>query len=1330
MSARKLILRVIPSLCVLLGCVSFWSAPASATEVHVFKTTFAGPGSEPGQLDKPLGIAVNSSTDPLTEPAAGDVYVVDSANNRVERFSATGVYLGQFNGSGTFEVVEGGTPKVEHGTPAPTGAFSEPVEIAVDNSGDPVSDPSAGDVYVIDRGHGVIDKFSATGAFLGQLTGAGTPGGLFEAGEPGVRPRAIAGVAVDPSGTVWVSVNEGSIYSFTDELNNKYSGHRSETDFEPNEGLAVDSEDNLYLKAGSRDLAKVNSAGKTLIHPFGEDEAAWGVAVDPVAGEVYLDNLTSIEAFGLDGKPIEGSATEAPFPSFGSGRLAESFDVAVNTDTSTVYATNHSAGTVSVFEALFLPSVNIGAVSAQGPRGVTLNGSVSPEGKPVSLCEFEYASAEEYEATKTYGHKEPCSPGSLGEGKAPEPAVPVMAEIKGLTPGTTYHYRLVAENAAHFPSVTADQVLVAGPILGGESASEVTSSSVTLRASLDPNGGDTHYYFEYGTSPSYGSFAPVSPPGVDLSPGVGAQPVSVHLQGLAAGTAYHYRFVAVQDGEAFEDPDHGFTTQTVGGSAGLLDGRAWELVSPADKHGAQIEPPEQGGQVQAATDGSGITYMTEAGSVNENPQGKFKRAQVLSRRGPDGWSTEDLTLPGRLPENGESAEHLFAGGGFNEYHLFSPDLSSAAVEPQAFGTPPLAPGVTERTLYLRDDSDGSFTPLVSPADVPPGTKIEESNFDGVVDSYWEMHFLAATPDLAHVVFTTPMALTPEAIKEESVQEKVQENKAEIANVQSNLYEWSAGKLQLVNILPETDEHEFAHAPDEVAHGRSRTTTPPVRLAGDESSGGLPAGGAPRSVSADGRRVAWAFGEPLNGNVGFRGLYVRDMVEERTVHVGGDAVYQTMNSEGSKIFYLDGGDLYVYDFETEKSTDLTADHGASEPNGGVQETVSDISENGSYVYFVATSVLASGGVSGKDNLYVLHETGEGWSTTRIATLSGADRPSWYGEGDASDRALGHVSSRISPDGHFLVFMSEESLTGYDNTDANSGAPDEEVYSYNAQTNKLVCTSCDPTGARSTGVFDSTGELLVDPYGAWEHHAYGSGAVDHWLAGSVPGWDFSQDEPSTYQPRYLSDSGRTFFDSPVALVPGDTNGLEDVYEFEPVGVSGCSPATSSSDAVYVPSSEGCVGLISSGTSSSESVFYDASENGDDVFFDTTSRLAPEDFDKAYDLYDAHLCGGEGVPCRTTPVASPPCEEGESCKAAPSPQPPIFGAPPSATFNGAGNITPTVAKVVPEPKAKPLTRAQKLAKALKVCKEKAKGKRASCEKAARKAYGPVKAKQKGRK
>ena len=47
------------------------------------------------------------------------------------------------------------------------------------------------------------------------------------------------------------------------------------------------------------------------------------------------------------------------------------------------------------------------------------------------------------------------------------------------------------------------------------------------------------------------------------------------------------------------------------------------------------------------------------------------------------------------------------------------------------------------------------------------------------------------------------------------------------------------------------------------------------------------------------------------------------------------------------------------------------------------------------------------------------------------------------------------------------------------DAVSGQPDEEVYLYDAVANRLVCVSCNPTGARPVGVLDGDERLLVDP-----------------------------------------------------------------------------------------------------------------------------------------------------------------------------------------------------------------------------------------------------------
>jgi hypothetical protein len=1257
MGARRFTSLIIAWVCLVAGCVLFCSALAQADELHVFAGSFGSEGSGSGELLEPSAVAVNGTTH--------DVYVVDHGNNRVEEFSFNSStkayeYLREFNGSG-----------------APTGVFSEPTQIAVDNSGEPFTDPSAGDVYVLDLGHHVIDKFSEEGVYIGQLS-------MFSS--------EARGLAVDPHGFLWVDTIEGQIDSFSPAVVNEYLSERM-----PEFGsggypkiFAVDSADDLYIGEFGNRIEKLDSSGKRLLYPLGSQESLSGIAVDSTAGDAYIDYEGSVGEYSLDGAPVER---------FGTGDLTAGVGLAVDASDGSVYVADASADKVVVFGAVTQLKVGIGVVTEQQPRSLTLNGTVNPKGAPVTSCVFEYGT------TSSYGQRVPCSP-APGSGTSP---VAVSAHLSGLTPGTEYHYRLVAENAGGEPSATADRQLIAGPVLGSEFVTNVASSSATLQTSIDPNGDDTNFYLQYGTTTSYGTDLPSGPPGVDLGSAVGVQKISLHLQTLDASTVYHYRFVVVQGGETFAAPDGTFTTQSASPASALPDGRVWELVSPPDKDGALIEPAEgYGTQIQAAADGSGITYIKSGPHVGEDPEGNLTWAQVLSKRRQEGWATTDLALPTALPEDGEQAAWL-AVNGSSEYPLFSTDLSLAAVEPLEFGTPLLSPEATERTLYLRDDASGIFSPLVSAANVPPGRKLEEERSAqvkaGNSGSQWPMHFVAATPDLSHVILKTPMALTENAIDEETL-ENVRVGEGLI---QWNLYEWSARKLQLVNVLPD----------NEAAHGRAHPAA--VKLAGMIDRGGLPGGSVQRAMSNDGRRVAWTVGEPYNGAAeGYGGLFVRDMVEEKTVEVGRiGAVFQTMNSDGSRIFYLENGDLYEFDWNTGTSTDLTGAHGPGETSANVQEQVSDVSEDGSYVYFVAKGVLASGAVAGEENLYLAHDTSSGWSITSVATLSGEDEPSWFYEGFYSVPDLSKISSRVSPDGRFLAFMSERSLTGYDNLDAVSGQPDEEVYLYDAQADKLVCASCDPTGARPVGLLDKTTPTppLVDRNPIWSENGSEGGrkkSTNHWLAGSIPGWDYLGGALATYQPRYLSDSGRLFFNSPVALVPQDTNGLEDVYEYEPVGVGGTGGCTEASS-IFSGRSGGCVGLISGGTSSAESVFYDASENGDDVFFDTAGKLVGEDYDKGNDVYDAHVCSTM-VPCKPVPVSSPPCTSGDSCKAAPTPQPEIFGPAPSATFKGVGNVTASAKPVVG---SKSLTRAQRLSRALRACrKDKRKG-RADCEVKARKRY-----------
>ena len=701
-----------------------------------------------------------------------------------------------------------------------------------------------------------------------------------------------------------------------------------------------------------------------------------------------------------------------------------------------------------------------------------------------------------------------------------------------------------------------------------------------------------------------------------------------------------------------------------------------------NKHGALIEP-EPIGYVQAASDGSGLAYAASFPITENAPtRTNFTSVQILSRRGPSGWSSEELGTTEVLSEKEDEEFQAFAEAISPTF--FSNDLSSTIMEPGYNVAKSLSPEVSERTLYIRDNADGGYTPLVRPANVPFGTKYGGEGIGTYKGSEQEMRFLMATPDLSHVVLESPIRLTPEAVEES----RSPGCEPGVTNTcPQNLYEWSGGQLALVSISPDGQPQREAflgRGSKDVIH----------------------------AISNDGRRIVWAAGSLYKDHVNT--MYVRDMTEGRTLQFGGPtARYETMSGDGSRVFYWENSELYVFDFATDATTDLTATYAASEHHAGVKDGfIMTASEDGTYVYYVATGVLAPGAISGENNLYASHYDGSNWSTTLIATLSKADE--FVSEIDPFSTLVywQFMDAEVSPNGRYLAFMSNGSPTGYDNRDAVSGQPDEEVYVYDAVGHSLVCASCNPSGSRPLGIYvgSGIGPLIDRDDGNW---------ADHWLAANLPNWHINEGPlqvppaPALNQRHYLSNSGRLFFDSSDALVSQDTNGLNDVYEYEPAGIGNCA----SFSVTFSGSSKGCVDLISAGTSGSESAFMDASENGDDVFFVTASKLVGEDVDTENDVYDAHVCS-EQVPCRAAPVSPPPCTSGDSCKAAPTPQPEIFGPAPSATFSGTGNVAalPSTGGIAP----RSLTQAQKLAKALRACRKlKSKKKRVACERLAKKRY-----------
>src|ERR1700729_2751808 len=307
---------------------------------HAFSSSFGSEGSGPGQLMRPGALAVNEAT--------GNVYVIDRDNNRVDIFSSSGQYVSDFNGSEapTGPLSWTGKAFSESGIPGDGG-------IAVDNSTDP-ADPSKGDVYVLDWAHGVVNKFTDGGVYLGQVVGRSATSRYSPA--TGV-PKTIA---VAPNGELWVQVGveqtSSKIDQFNDALSNEYiSTIKAEVQFEGTElsenigpvGFAIESEENFYM--GKKPTVsgkftfpeKFSKDGQVLLEKLDYEETT-GFAVDLSSNDVYIDHETSVAAYGPSNAPIER---------FGSPELQVSEGIAVDSKTGAVYVSDASAQDIDVFSA-------------------------------------------------------------------------------------------------------------------------------------------------------------------------------------------------------------------------------------------------------------------------------------------------------------------------------------------------------------------------------------------------------------------------------------------------------------------------------------------------------------------------------------------------------------------------------------------------------------------------------------------------------------------------------------------------------------------------------------------------------------------------------------------------------------------------------------------------------------------------------------------------------------------------------------------------------------------------------------------------------------------
>jgi NHL repeat len=1207
-------------------------------------------GSAPGAFEAPTFIAIDNSTG----ASNGDVYVADTANDLITKFHADGTLVSSWGVGGQLD-----------GSSATNGPFGELEGEAVDFAG--IAVDSSGNLFAFQTEfQGSMFKFAEDGAFIEDFRG--------------VRGTRSAGIAVDPDGNLFKVNGDLSVEKFEStgaDVGQVSASEEAETI--PTSGLAVDSSNGeLYIGHGSSiDTFAFAPSGEVLgsgctpapeapcgpTNTFGAGDlsASAGLAVDGTSHVVYaadagvakvlvfaavlLPDATTEDADALaattatlhgtvnpNGDQLTGcyfdyiseslyrvrevqkltvSATDGTFTLTFEGQSTAAIDYdapasvvqsrlnALSTIKGAVIVsggTGNEAGSnpymIAFHGALGHKDVEAIAADASSLTGGAASAQIvtTQQGKPASFAAASSA---------------PCEPAAASI-PADSSDHAVKAEIGGLTPGEAYHFRLVAETAAG-AGKGLDRVFttaIGPPTVSAQSVETVGTSDAIVSAKVNPKGAKTTYHVEYGLTASYGQSSTESAP-IGFGSDNTDHAISVHIGGLTAGTKYHFRFVATSTAGSTQGTDTSFKTYPpppsfgpcpndifrTGFGARLPDCRAYEQATPVDKHGANIQGTLN--SIQASSAGDRITFYLVGGLPTSG--GSSSLAAFVASRVAAGWSSDGL-----LPATAPGLDAKVVG--------WSEDLAATLVAGSA--------GPAGRPLYIRDSDTATFQP-------------------GPVGAFTP-RLAGFAVDTSHLIFESGTIFLPVPALG---------NKA--------VYDLDHGTLTLAGRIPSgsATSCDDAGGPACVPAPEGSFAGPYRWLESDTAEGGASSFYyTENTISRDGSRVFFTA-------AGSAQLYVREngttttqvSASQRTVpdpNGAKPAAFMAATPDGSKVFFTScekltdnstavstaantcttsnqGQDLYSYDTGTGELTDLTVDSNVGDPKGADVQGVLGISEDGSYVYFVANGDLADGaspsdckGVSNDDlcNLYVSHDG----VTTFIASLDrSADSDDWLPRLGGS---LGEPkTSRVSADGRTLLFSSTQSLTDHPN------AGKAQLFHYSALEKELTCVSCNPTGVPPSG-----------------DAALGTQRF------------FLHDDPrATFLARNLSANGkRVFFDSPDALLPTDVNGVKDVYEWEADGTGSCESAG------------GCVYLISGGSDPNPSWFADASADGDHAFFFTAQRLVPFDSDQLYDVYDAGV--GGGLPSQH-PLSPPTCTS-LACQA--NPAPPPEQTPASASFSGPGN------------------------------------------------------------
>ena len=418
-----------------------FNSDGAPTPTYTLDAGFASPAKGTGAAqigDFEADVAVDRTSD--------EILIADPGNNLVKRFGSNGAFISSFDGSDS-----------------PDGAFKGLLDLDVAPNGDVYVVDSEGPVFVHCGGdpdpcpgntfwegaQSRVDRYTSAGAHAASIQPLSQTGVGLVAVDPGNSQIVL--VNLNPQAFIKISVlrSDGSELARVG-MTDSYTSVPS---------LAVDggSERRLYL---TTDKIQQEHTGQVIGRVGFE---TYEIVNNPAFGPIAVDEIEPTSArvtAEVDPNQVATTAyvefssdgfqwTQQPGHDLGSGDALVSFEenltgLRPNIDYQVRVSAENDRGVSLASDPIpfktdaSTPFAYSGGAAPRTQTTARVNGWVNPRNSATTYY-FEFGS------DTSYGASLPATPQEVGSG---EEQIPVSAELNGLAPGATYHFRLVAENVA------------------------------------------------------------------------------------------------------------------------------------------------------------------------------------------------------------------------------------------------------------------------------------------------------------------------------------------------------------------------------------------------------------------------------------------------------------------------------------------------------------------------------------------------------------------------------------------------------------------------------------------------------------------------------------------------------------------------------------------------------------------------------------------------------------------------------------------------------------------------------------------------------------------